>query len=156
VPVHFYVWSRLEVRYLIEGCCRAGPELLGPVRQLFGCREGLEQLMYSAVQEEVDRRYALGWTGRGLGVTASLEWGGRRFHWVRKVGDTERDLSRVFAQGVFDFATDLGTNSDGTWTADESGTRHAFEVRARFGDGLPAPYWHAVWGTLPEFLPGAS
>ncbi len=36
-PVHFYVWSRAEVRHLIEGCCRAGPELLGPVRQLFGC-----------------------------------------------------------------------------------------------------------------------
>ncbi|OWK37803.1 hypothetical protein [Fimbriiglobus ruber] len=73
VPVHFYVWSRSEVQHLIEGCCRAGPELLGPVRQLFGCREGLEQQMYSAVREEVDRRYALGWTGRGLGVVASLE-----------------------------------------------------------------------------------
>ena len=41
-PVHFYVWSRSEIRFLIEGCCRAGPELLGPVRHLFGCREGLE------------------------------------------------------------------------------------------------------------------
>src|SRR4030095_12465049 len=65
-PVHFYVGSRLEVRYLIEGCCRAGPELLGPVRQLFGCREGLEQQMYSALREEVDRRYALGWSRRGV------------------------------------------------------------------------------------------
>ena len=150
VPVHFYVWSRAEVRYLIEGCCRAGPELLGPVQKLFGCREGLEQQMYSAVREEVDRRYALGWTGRGLGVAASLEWAGRRFHWTRTVGGVEHDLSRVFAQGVFDFAADLGTNPDGSWAAGRAGTQHAFEVRARFGDGLPAPYWHATWGTLPD------
>ncbi|VTU00084.1 Uncharacterized protein OS=Afipia broomeae ATCC 49717 GN=HMPREF9695_04147 PE=4 SV=1: AAA_30: AAA_12 [Gemmataceae bacterium] len=150
VPVHFYVWSRGEVRQLLEGCCRAGPELLGPVRQLFGCREGLEQQMYSAVREEVDRRYALGWTGRGLGVVASLEWAGRRFHWVRTVNGAEHDLARVFAQGVFDFAADLATNPDGTWAADGTGTPHRFEVRARFADGLPAPYWHAAWGTLPE------
>lgn len=149
-PVHFYVWSRSEVRYLIEGCCRAGPELLGPVRQLFGCREGLEQQMYSAVREEVDRRYALGWTGRGLGVVASLGWSGRRYHWTRLVGGVEHDLSRVFAQGVFDFAADLGVNPDGTWAAEGGGTKHAFEVRSRFADGLPAPYWHAAWGTLPD------
>jgi len=155
-PVHFYVWSRSEVRHLIEGCCRAGPELLGPVRQLFGCREGLEQQMYSAVREEVDRRYALGWTGRGLGVVASLEWGGRRFHWVRTVVGVEHDLARVFAQGVFDFAADLGVNADGTWAADGAGTRHAFEVRTRFADGLPAPYWHAAWGTLPDAGPGGD
>jgi hypothetical protein len=148
-PVHFYVWSRAEVRSLIEGCCRAGPELLGPVRQLFGCREGLEQQMYSAVREEVDRRYALGWTGRGLGVVASLEWNSRRFHWTRLVEGSVQDLSRVFAQGVFDFAADLGTNGDGSWAQEGSGTSRRFEVRARFGDGLPAPYWHAVWGTLP-------
>lgn len=150
VPIHFYVWSRAEVRYLIEGCCRAGPELLGPVQKLFGCREGLEQQMYSAVREEVDRRYALGWTGRGLGVAASLEWAGRRFHWTRAVGGVEQDLSRVFAQGVFDFAAELGTSADGAWAPDGTGAPHTFEVRARFGDGLPAPYWHAVWNTLPD------
>ena len=155
-PVHFYVWSRSEVRHLIEGCCRAGPELLGPVRHLFGCREGLEQQMYSAVGEEVDRRYALGWTGRGLGVVASLEWGGRRYHWVRAVDGVEHDLARVFSQGVFDFAADLGVNPDGTWAADGGGTRHTFEVRARFADGLPAPYWHAAWGTLPDPGPGGD
>lgn len=154
-PVHFYVWSRSEIRYLIEGCCRSGPELLGPVRQLFGCREGLEQQMYSAVREEVDRRYALGWTGRGLGVVASLEWSGRRFHWVRQVEGAEHDLTRVFAQGVFDFVADLGINADGTWATGE-GAGHAFEVRCRFGDGLPAPYWHAVWGTLPDVGPSGD
>ncbi len=153
-PVHFYVWSRSEVRYLIEGCCRAGPELLGPVRQLFGCREGLEQLMYSAVREEVDRRYAVGWTGRGLGVAASLEWGGRRFHWVRSVEGAEHDLTRVFAQGVFDFRADLDLAPGGGWATEGQGAPHPFEVRARFSDGLPAPYWHAAWGTLPE--PGAD
>lgn len=155
-PVHFYVWSRSEVRYLLEGCSRAGPELLGPVRQLFGCREGLEQLMYSAVQDEVDRRFALGWTGRGLGVVTSLEWGGRRYHWVRTVGGTEHDLTQTFAQGVFDFVADLDTAPDGTWAADGAGGRHRYEVRARFADALPAPYWHAVWGTLPPPLPDAD
>lgn len=155
-PVHFYVWSRTEVRYLLEGCSRAGPELLGPVRQLFGCREGLEQLMYSAVQDEVDRRFALGWTGRGLGVVTSLEWAGRRYHWVRTVGGADRDLTEVFAQGVFDFAADLDTTPDGSWVTGGAGVRHRYEVRARFADALPAPYWHAVWGTLPPAPPGAD
>ena len=149
-PVHFYVWSRSEVRQLLEGCCRAGPELLGPVRQLFGCREGLEQLMYSAVQEEVDRRFALGWTGRGLGVVTSLEWSGRRYHWTRLVDGNEHDLAHVFAQGVFDFATRLGVGPGGEWAADEAAPGHVFEVRSRFSDALPAPYWHAAWGTLPK------
>jgi hypothetical protein len=149
-PVHFYVWARSEVRHLIEGCCRAGPELLGPVRQLFGCREGLEQQMCSAVREEVDRRYALGRTGRGLGVVASLGWCGRRFHWVRAVGGVGHDLSGVFSPGVFDFTAPLNVHPDGTWAADGAGTPHPFEVRARFADGLPAPYWHAAWGTLPD------
>lgn len=155
-PVHFYVWSRAEVRYLLEGCCRAGPELLGPVRQLFGCREGLEQLMYSAVQDEVDRRFALGWTGRGLGVVTSLEWGGRRFHWTRAIDGREHDLTRAFAQGVFDFAADLDVRPDGTWAADGAGEPHRYEVRSRFSDSLPAPYWHAVWCTLPPAQPGAD
>ncbi len=148
-PVHFYVWSRSEVRQLIEGCCRVGPELLGPVRQLFGCREGLEQQMYSALREEVDRRYALGWTGRGLGVVASLEWAGRRYHWVRTVDGVEYDLSAVFSQGVFDFAAELAATPDG-WADDGTQPAHRFEVRSRFSDGLPAPYWHAAWGTLPD------
>lgn len=150
VPVHFYVWSRSEIHHLIEGCCRAGPELMGPIQQLFGCREGLEQQMDSAVREEVDRRYALGWTGRGLGVVASLEWSTRRFHWVRSVDGVEYHLSAVFAQGLFDFETDLSIDPDGTWVAEGAGSRHPFEVRSRFADGLPAPYWHAAWGTLPD------
>ena len=148
-PVHFYVWSRAEVRQLLEGCSRAGPELLGPIRHLFGCREGLEQLMYSSVQDEANRRFALGWTGRGLGVVTALEWAGRRFHWARTVGDRVYDLADVFAQGVFDFRDDLGVLQGGAWASDGAGTPHTFEVRSRFGDALPAPYWHAAWGTLP-------
>ena len=50
--------------------------------------------MYSAVREEVDRRFALGWTGRGLGVVASLAWAGRRFHWVRQVDGVEIGFKR--------------------------------------------------------------
>ncbi len=152
-PVHFYVWSRSEVRQLLEGCSRAGPELLGPIRQLFGCREGLEQLMYSAVQEEVDRRFALGWTGRGLGVVTSLEWAGRRYHWTRLIDGNEHDLAHVFAQGIFDFAIRLAVEPDGSWAPDEGAAGHVFEVRSRFSDALPAPYWHAAWGTLPKVDP---
>ena len=29
-------------------------------------------------------------------------------------------------------------------------SKHAFEVRACFQDALPAPYWRAYWGTLPD------
>ncbi len=153
VPIHFYVWSQAEIRQLIEGCCRAGQGLLGPIRQLFGCREGLEQLIYSCLQDEVDRRFALGWTGRGLGVVSSLTWFGRRYHWTRLVEDQGLDLDHEFSQSVFDFKYPLEIDADGNWTNDGTGTRHTFEVRSRFSDSLPAPYWHAVWGTLPE--PGA-
>jgi hypothetical protein len=149
VPIHFYVWSQMEVRQLIEGCCRAGQQLIGPIRNLFGCREGLEQLIYSSLQDEVDRRFALGWTGRGLSVVSSLTWFGRRYHWSRRVNGRDCDLDSEFGQNIFDFQTTLGVDAAGNWAADGAGTRHTFEVRSRFSDSLPAPYWHAVWGTLP-------
>ncbi|MDP9437183.1 MAG: PD-(D/E)XK nuclease family protein, partial [Actinomycetota bacterium] len=45
-PVHFYVWSRSEVTQLVEACSRAGSGLLGHLRELLGCRESLEQLIF--------------------------------------------------------------------------------------------------------------
>ncbi|MBP3955043.1 AAA family ATPase [Gemmata sp. G18] len=150
VPVHFYVWSQGEIRQLIEGCCRAGSNLLGSLQQLFGCREGLEQLIYSCVRDEIDRRFALGWTGRGLGVVASLRWYGRRYHWRRKVNGVACDLDHEFTQNVFDFKTQLDCDAAGGWAKPGTGTKYQFEIRSRFSDSLPAAYWHAVWRTLPD------
>jgi hypothetical protein len=150
VPIHFYVWSQGEIRQLIEGCCRAGSNLLGHLQQLLGCREGLEQLIYSCVRDEIDRRFALGWTGRGLGVVASLQWFGRRYHWRRKVNGVPCNLDHEFTQNVFDFKTQLDLDATGNWAESGAGTKHTFEIRSRFSDSLPAAYWHAVWRTLPD------
>lgn len=89
-PIHFYVWSKGEISHLVEACARVGSGLLGHLRELLGCRESLEQLIYSSVKDEVDHRYALGWTGRGLAVVSSLTWFGRRFHWVRRIAAREK------------------------------------------------------------------
>jgi hypothetical protein len=136
---------------LVEGCSRASAELLGHFRELLGCRESLEQLIYSCLQDEVSARYALGWTGRGLSVVSSLLWYGRRFHWVRTIGGQTVSLDNVFQQDIFDFKTDLGMNADGSWRKDTAGAPqvHKFEIRTRFHDSLSAPYLRAYWGTLP-------
>lgn len=149
--VHFYVWSRNEISRLVEACARADSRLLGHLRELLGARESLEQLIFSSVEEEIDSRFGLGWTGRGLVVVASLGWYGQRFHWTRMVRDTEVRLDEVFTQDLFDFRTSLGLNADGSWAADPeaAASRHRFEIRARHFDTLPAPYWRAMWGTLP-------
>lgn len=156
-PLHFYVWSRSEISRLVEACARADANLLGNLRELLGCREGLEQMIYSCLSEEVDSRYATGWTSRGLAAATSLRWFGRRFHWTRRVGAEDVPLDRVFAQGIFDFKTGLPRDPSGRWLPlDTAGSaKHPFEVRAAFGDALPASYWRAQWGTLPaEDAPG--
>lgn len=151
VPIHFYVWSRAEIRRLVEGCCRAGTQLLASLRELLGCRESLEQLIFSSLQTEVDGRYGLGWTGRGLGVVSSLRWFGQNYHWSRKIGGKVVRLDEIFTQDIFDFKTQLHLGADGNWSneKDSAATKHTFEIRSRFHDSLPAPYWHAVWRTLP-------
>ncbi len=151
-PIHFYVWSRSEMTQLIEACSRASSRLLGALRELLGCRESLEQLIYSCVQEEVDSRFALGWTGRGLSVVSSLRWFGRRYHWRRRVAGTEINLDQEFAQDIFDFKTDLDVRNDGSWAepGEQGAHRHKFEIRSRFHDSLTAPYWRAHWDTLPD------
>lgn len=150
-PIHFYVWSRSEMTQLVEACSRAGSRLLGALRELLGCRDSLEQLIYSALQEEIDRRYGLGWTGRGLSVAASLTWFGRRYHWRRQIAGQTVNLDWEFTQDIFDFKTTLELRPDGSWAADEGeGEKHRFEIRSRFHDSLTAPYWRAVWDTLPD------
>ncbi|MGO6664820.1 AAA domain-containing protein [Rhizobium ruizarguesonis] len=151
VPIHFYVYSRSEMTQLVEACTRAGSTLLSHLRELLGSRQNLEQLIFSCLQEEVTDRYALGWTGRGLSVVTSLTWFGQRYHWRRLVTGAEAELDRVFEQDVFDFRTTLDVDSAGDWTAvDAAGSvRRRFEIRSRFHDTLSAPYWRAVWHSLP-------
>lgn len=163
-PIHFYVWSKSEMTHLVEACYRASTTLLSHLNELLGCREGLDQLIFSCLGEEVDNRYALGWTGRGLVVATSLPWFGQRFHWFRQVGSSGVDLERVFTQDLFDFKTTLAIKEcpveptitpyaryeweEHVQNADIN--KHLFEIRSRFYDSLPAPYWHAVWRILPK------
>jgi AAA domain len=154
-PLHFYVWSRGEITQLVEAFTRTGLPLHA-FNQLLGCRQGPEQLIFSCMHDEVDRRYGLGWTGRGLVVATALTWFGRRFHWQRTIAGDVIDFSWVFRQDVFDFKQTLHFDAAGRWV-DESKSKgkHTFEIRSRFGDTLPAPYWRAYWGTL-TFPPGAD
>jgi hypothetical protein len=151
-PIHFYVWSRSEMARLVEACSRVSSRLLSHLRELLGCRESLEQMLYSCLQDEIDRRYALGWTGRGLVVVSSLRWFGKRYHWRRRIGGSVVDLDRIFTQDLFDFKTDLEIRADGGWAARsrEVVRKHKFEIRSRFHDSLTAPYWRAYWRTLPS------
>ena len=151
-PIHFYVWSRSEISRLVEACARADTNLLGSLRELLGCREGIEQLIYSCLSDEIDSRYALGWTSRGLAAATSLRWFGRRFHWTRRVGEDDLPLDQIVAEGIVDFKTTLPYNDAGGWVPLDAAQahRHAFEIRASFADALPAPYWRAQWGTLPD------
>ena len=150
-PVHVYVWSSREITNLMDACARVGGGLLGALRDLLGCRESLEQLIYSPLHDEADRRYGLGWTGRGLAPVTSLRWFGQRFHWVRSVNGSTYDLDRVFEQDIFDFKTELKLRADGRWaTESEDVPSHKFEIRSRFRDSMSAPYWRARWGTLPD------
>ena len=151
-PIHFYVWSRSEMDQLLEGCSRVSSQLLANLRELLGCRESLEQLIYSCLHDEVDRRFALGWTGRGLAVVTSLSWFGRRYHWRRRVSGAEVDLEQAFTQDIFDFKTDLDLDAQGQWAERDSEqvSTHKFEIRSRFYDSLTAPYWRAYWRKLPD------
>lgn len=150
-PIHFYVYARSEMTQLVEACTRAGSTLLSHLRELLGSRQNLEQLIFSCIQDEIDGRYALGWTGRGLAVATSLTWFGERYHWMREVTGAPVELDRVFEQDVFDFRTTLDVDAAGNWTAVNApgSTRRRFEIRSRFHDTLTAPYWRAVWRALP-------
>jgi len=153
-PLHFYVWSRGEMASLVEACYRAGAGVLGHLNQLLGCREGVEQLIYSSLQEEVDHRFALGWTGRGLTVATSLSWFGWRYHWNRVINGSVVQLDHVFTQDIFDFKSTLrmrpGPPPEWAKPDDDSAPINRFEIRSRFNDSLPAPYWRAIWGELPD------
>jgi hypothetical protein len=151
-PIHFYVWSRQEMTQLVEGCSRVSSQLLSNLRELLGCRESLEQLIYSCLSDEVDRRYALGWTGRDLAVVTSLKWFGRRYHWQRKIGGQIVSLDQVFSQDVFDFKTSLEIDENNQWATSKALNirKHQFEVRLRYFNSLSAAYWRGYWRQLPN------
>jgi hypothetical protein len=151
-PIHFYVWSRQEMTQLIEGCSRVSSQLLSHLRELLGCRESLEQLIYSCLYDEVDRRYALGWTGRDLAVVTSLKWFGRRYHWRREISGQLVNLDQVFSQDVFDFKNDLEIDINNQWATSDSQKvrKHQFEIRLRYFNSLSAAYWRAYWRQLPK------
>ncbi|MCP6760083.1 MAG: AAA domain-containing protein [Fischerella sp. CENA71] len=152
-PIHFYVWSRQEMTQLVEGCSRVDSQLLSHLRELLGCRESLEQLIYSCLYDEVDRRYALGWTGRDLAVVTSLKWFGRRYHWRRDINGQQINLDQAFSQDVFDFKTNLEIDdSNHQWATPNSQSthKHQFEVRLRYFNSLSAAYWRALWNKLPK------
>lgn len=149
--IHFYVWSRSEMRNLVEACSRSGSETLRHLSELLGCRAGLDQMIFSILGDEINARYAIGWTGRGLSVVTSLGWFGRRFHWTRTVSGRVVELDRAFEQNIFDFKTRLHYEGNKWMAPDTEDVRsHTFEIRSRFYDSLPVPYWHATWGTLPN------
>ncbi|HAX80626.1 MAG TPA: hypothetical protein DCY88_33520 [Cyanobacteria bacterium UBA11372] len=150
--IHFYVWSRQEMTQLLEGCSRVSSQLLSHLRELLGCRESLEQLIYSCLYDEVDRRYALGWTGRDLAVVTSLKWFGRRYHWRRKIAGQIVNLDQIFSQDVFDFKNNLEIDSNNQWATSNSQNvrKHQFEIRLRYFNSLSAAYWRAYWRLLPD------
>jgi hypothetical protein len=152
VRLHFYVWSRSDMQQLMEACSRAGSSLLANLRELLGCRGSLEQLIFSSLRDEVTSRFTMAWTSRGLVVATSLQWFGKTYHWNRRVAGREVRLDRVLEQDIFDFKTELGLTGDGEWaeSLEEAEDSHKFEIRARFFDSLPAPYWRAVWRDLPD------
>lgn len=154
-PIHFYVWSREEITHLIEACSRIDTRLLSHLNELFGCRQSLDQLIFSCLHDEISQRYALGWTGRSLSVATSLYWFGKKYHWTRLIHGQPVWLEPEFTQDIFDFKTLLKYRDNQTWETDPDSTdpdvrSHIFELRSRFYDGLTVPYWHALWRTLPD------
>lgn len=149
-PIHFYVWSRAEMSQLIEACLRSDTRLLRSLQELMGCREPLDQLIFSCVGEEADKQLAFGWTGRGLSVLTSLSWYGEKFHWTRTINRVPVQLDWVFRQDLFDFKTQLELRPNNEWASahDLDKVAHHFEIRSRFFDSLSAPYWRAYWRTL--------
>ena len=148
-PIHFYVWSSSELTNLMEACARGGASLIRHFSELLGCRQGREQLIVTSLQSDVHRMFGLGWTGRGLSVISSLRWFGKRFHWSRSVRGAPAQLDRIFEQDIFDFATTL--HSDGTnWVEadNQDAILQRHEVRARFNDSVPMPYFAVIWGQL--------
>jgi len=136
-PLHFYVWSQADIKNLVEAILRVGPEggsLLEALWHLMGCREGLEQLIFSSLADEVRTRYALGYTSRSLLTATSLPFFGKPFPWHNLDGV---NLKSLFHHWLFDFHH----FEDGRY----------MEVRSRNYDAVPPVYWRFFWDREKEF-----
>lgn len=151
-PVHFYIWSEQELTRLIEACNRIGGNMLRYLRELLGCRDSLEQMIYSDLSQELRTRYATRRTSTGLTVQTSLNWYGNRFHWRRSYGRHVYDLDRELMRDLFDFDSTLYLSSENEWVnkSDKDARSVRCEVRTRFFDNLSAPYFRAYWNVLPD------
>jgi hypothetical protein len=156
-PVHFYIWSQGDMAHLIDACSRAGGPLLHHLTELLGCRAecqaDLEQMIFTPLADEIERKVLLGYTGRSPVIATSLSWFGYpRFHWTRMVGDEAVDLSKVLRRDIFDFRTALHVDEQGNWCDhdDDCAVLGFYEIRAQFSSDVSSPYWYAMWGTLPE------
>ncbi|RTI01683.1 hypothetical protein CSW23_02820 [Thermus scotoductus] len=132
-PLHFYVWSQADIKNLVEAILRVGPKggsLLEAFWHLMGCREGLEQLIFSSLSDEVRTRYAVGYTSHSLIAVTSLPWFGKSFPWK------DINLKDLFKHWLFDFRHY------------ENG--RFMEVRSRNYDTLPPVYWRFFWGKEPS------
>ncbi|WP_158409474.1 AAA domain-containing protein [Gloeocapsa sp. PCC 73106] len=152
-PIHFYFWSKQEITQLIEGCTRCGSELLANLQELLGCRRELEQQIYTCLDQEVDRCFALGWTGRDLVIVTSLPWFGAKYHWCRQVeGETVfLDRKGAFWRDIFDFVQyGWKINSQGDWDEVSDSSQYPLEIRLRYFNSISAAYWRGYWGSLPD------
>ena len=132
---------------MVEAILRVGPEggsLLEALWHLMGCREGLEQLIFSSLADEVRTRYALGYTSLSLLTATSLPFFGKPFPWHNLDGVNLDgmnldgvNLKSLFHHWLFDFHH----FEDG---------RH-MEVRSRNYDAVPPVYWRVFWKNEPEF-----
>jgi CRISPR/Cas system-associated exonuclease Cas4 (RecB family) len=136
-PLHFYVWSQADIKNLVEAILRVGPKggsLLEALWHLMGCREGLEQLIFSSLADEVRTRYALGYTSLSLLTATSLPFFGEPFPWHNLDGV---NLKSLFHHWLFDFHH----FEDGRY----------MEVRSRNYDALPPVYWRFFWKREKKF-----
>ncbi|WP_152640202.1 DEAD/DEAH box helicase [Thermus filiformis] len=149
-PLHLYVWSSREVKDLVAAVLRSGDKagpLLEALWHLLGCRESLEQLIYSSLQEEVQTRYAVGSTSQGLIAVTRLLWPRGKgnkpapFLWKANWKANGLDFRWLFRPWHFDFVAKEEVN----------GQSYYPEIRSRHYDALPPVYWRAFWKVpLPE------
>jgi hypothetical protein len=172
-PVHFYVWNRSEIKQLAEACARCNSQLTGKFNELLGCRAALEQQIFSDVQSEFFRRFAMPFSSKARIVVADQPFLGRPFHWRRELEGVHQNLEWIFRQSIFDFKEDCHYDKVKGWMSASNSPNHAslnssinpdapskiaknidtdiaIETRARHFDGIPAPYWHALWGILQK------
>ncbi len=144
--VHFYVWSESDMRHLIDGCKRAGGDVLGNLVELLGCRaectHNLEQVIFTPIQNEIKRRISIGKISQSLASVTSLSWFGWFFHWNRRIGDEEVNLRYCFRQDIFDLIAKL-EEKDGILNSSNNGKY--YEVRVMTDSLISLPYWHMMW-----------